>query len=843
MLNITNESRAFQGPWTTLVKGRGLGSNTKNYCVEDAKCIKEIFDMIDKTTVKNTAYNKFSNELCRFILDFNDPKILFFQRKDLHARIDKVIGSLKAISDSYLYISASAILFESIAKLGLDPNLWVNKEIYLVDDALEKLKDLPTSSEQECYKTLQVYGNLFLGAAHLGQVDKLIKGQVDYIDQALDVAEGLNDVWHRGRGIAAFLNVLGLIGLSNYAVNPKRNYLKELVIFMNMSLEDQVKVEEHPNEYVFSILLMINSIGVLDKMEYLEYKRHWVKLSAELIETLPIALRAIFCHYYLSVLDNLGLSHKCPESPKAYLNNIIKSLSESKDDELNYMAHTYFVDIAHKLNLVDVLPVSLADDFIENITTQYDFKNGCKPNNMFYRSGFMRLAYALTAMAQMSCVGRLLDRSSSDESSLVERIIENHIDNWDEADDSYTILNHALIDLSLSQRGANIPASEIDINVVLRRNENKVKTHNLKVESKGKIALHAYFPGMNSRRYYSNVSRDLYDNGSKRVRAIFEKSYEILNQGNLDSVSPNFSRFFFEEDVLYDDVSEKWNCIGSSMTVYNLALFEHLKESNEDFQVNSLGGESYGMIAAAIAGNAMTLEDGLKVADSALGIIYKHAHSNNFGVWNIVSLSGKSISSQLKEIQSEFPEGIDVFRWQTLSDKKEEVHVYINENIFEKIKVFIDSSFGKEVSLKEFKQPTIEIIHSPKLALARIEITNFMIDENISFSNPNVPIVANNGTDIVTSKDEVRNLILDMVDIPMFSAQSFHLLKDIVSCKTDAIVELGYGHKTRPFIVDHEVEQPFFEYCGNSHRLLEVATSIQEIRFPTPEINTKLASA
>lgn len=843
MLNITNESRALQGPWTTLVKGRGLGLNTKKFNVNESRYIKEIFGVIDKTTVKSNSYNKFSKELCSFILDFNDPDVLFFQRKELHSKIDKVIGSLKAIDDPYLYVSASAIFFEVIGKLGLDPNLWMNKEIYLVEDALAKLECLSISSEQECYKTLQAYGNLFLGVAHLGQVDKLNKGHVDYVCQALDVTKGLKDVWHRGRGIAAFLNILGLIGLTHYAIRPECNHLKELVVYMDMSLEDQVKVDERPNEYVFSILLMINCIGVLDKLEYLEYKRDWVKLSAELIETLPMELKAIFCHYYLSALDNFNLSKKCAKSPKDYLLSVIERLSASKENELDYMAYTYFVDIAHKLNLVETLPKSLVNNLVDNISTQYDFKNGCKPNNLFYRSGFMRLAYALIAMAQMGCVERLLDKNSSDDSSLVERIIENHIDNWGVSDDSFTILNHALIDLSLSQRGENISVSEIDKNVVLYRNCNKVKAHNIRVIVKEKISLHAYFPGMNSRRYYANVSKDLYDKGNKQVRAIFEESYEILDGDKRDGGAPNLSQFFFEDEVSNDDVSEKWNCIGSSMTVYNLALLEHLKTSSGGFRVNSVGGESYGMIAAAIASNALSLEDGLKIANSALGIIYKCVHSNNFGLWHIVSLSGGSIRNKLKVIERNFSEGIDIFRWQMLSDEKEEVHVYINQNVFEKIKSFVNTSFGNAVCFREFKRPTIEIIHSPKLAPARIGITNFMIIENISFSTPDIPIVANNGTCIASSKNEVRNLILDMVNMPMYSAQSFQFIKDIIPLDTDAIVEFGYGQKTRPFIVEHGVELPFFEYYGDNHRLQEIVNSIKTIKSSTQEVSTKLELA
>ncbi|MFT6986064.1 MAG: hypothetical protein ACJAT7_001885 [Psychromonas sp.] len=829
MLNITNESRVLQGPWTTLVKGRGLGANTEKFDPVKSSYIKEIFRIVDQSTVKSIPYNKFSKELCNFILDFNNPAIPFFQRKELHPRIDLVIASLKKIDDPYQYFLASAILFESFGKLGLDPHLWINKQIDLAEDALIQLQNLPAANEQECYKALEAHGNLFLGIAHIGLVDKLTKGNIDYVLQAFNIARGLQDVWHKGRGIAAFLTVLGLVGLGHYATRPDHNHLKDLVLYMNSSLEDKERVEKRPNEYVFSILLMINCIGVLDDLKYLEYKRDWIKVSNELLDILPLALKAIFSHYCLSTLDNLGLIHRYTNNTKACLQRLTESLMASGGGELDYMAYTYCVDIAHKLKLVDAIPDLLTDKLVENIATLYDFKNGVAPTNLFYRSGFMRTAYALTALSQMGKIDRIFETKSTESKSLVARLIANHIENWDESDDSFTTLNHALIDLSLSQRGSSVAPSVIDENVVIHKEKNQVKVKYLSRPEKSKISLHAYFPGMNSRRSYVNISRDLYEKGNQQVRAIFDKSSEILAEyGGLGGA--DVSRFFFEDTLPDDDVCEKWNCIGSSMTVYNLALFEHLKTSTSDFFINSVGGESYGVITAAIASNALSLGDGLKIANSALGIIYKHAHLNEFGKWHIVSLVGRSISQDLQEIKRIFPEGIDVFRWQTLSHEKEEVHVYINHRILNEIKEFIEESFGNTISFIEFKRPTIEIIHSPKLAPARIAISNFMIDENILFSRPDIPILANNGTGIASSADDVRNLILDMTNIPMYSAQSFQSFEEMVPADTDAIVELGYGKKTQSFIYEHGIRQPFFEYFGDDHKLQCTINNIKCIK-------------
>ncbi len=600
--------------------------------------------------------------------------------------------------------------------------------------------------------------------------------------------------------------------------------------YMDVSLEDREKVAQHPNEYVFSILLMVNCISVLNELKYLEYKRDWIEVSGKLIDTLPCDLKAIFSHYCLSTLDNLGLIHRFTKNTQEHLLSIIHNLTSNDERELDYMAYTYCVDISHKLNFVDALPDLLIEKLIDNISTYYDFKNGYKPTNLFYRSGFMRISYALMAMSQTGQVERLFKLNSNDSKSLVERLIENHVENWEESDESFTTLNHALIDLSLSQRGENISPSEVDKNITIQRDcldLNAVPTWILETKN---IALHAYFPGMNSRRSYSNISRYLYEKGNKQVRSIFENSAEILSQNSQEQETNDVSRFFFERELSNNDIAKKWNNIGSSMTVYNLALFEHLKTSSSNFLINSVGGESYGMIAAAIASNALSLEDGLKVANFTLGSIYKYAHANSVGTWHIVSLVGRSIRHDLKEIQRTFPQGIDVFRWQTLTLEKQEVHVYIHNSVFNEVKVFINKLFKNAIKVKEFKRPTIEIVHSPKLVGARIDISNFIVDENILFSTPDIPIVANNGTGIASSKDDVRSLILDMTNIPMYSAQSFQSIEKLIPANTDAIVEFGYGQKTRPFVYEHGVSQPFFEYFGSEQNLQQIANRIKSIK-------------
>jgi hypothetical protein len=89
--------------------------------------------------------------------------------------------------------------------------------------------------------------------------------------------------------------------------------------------------------------------------------------------------------------------------------------------------------------------------------------------------------------------------------------------------------------------------------------------------------------------------------------------------------------------------------------------------------------------------------------------------------------------------------------------------------------------------------------------------------------------VANNGTGTAITQNDVRELILDMVNLPMYSAQSFQSFDEMVPAKTNAIVELGYGQKARQFIAEHNVKQPFFEFFGSNHKLYETIAEIRAI--------------
>jgi malonyl CoA-acyl carrier protein transacylase len=454
----------------------------------------------------------------------------------------------------------------------------------------------------------------------------------------------------------------------------------------------------------------------------------------------------------------------------------------------------------------------------------------------------MRLAYAFLALIPIGKANSLFAKETGETHSFAEKIILNQIANWDQDYSSLPFLCHALLDAALNLRGLHAEKTIVDRFLESIKIFGQPATisilSNPAVDILGKplpskIGIHAFFPGMNSRRAYVNLPRDLYYDGAPEVKDIFEQSARILNyytaEGELD-VTP----FFMEEKDVPFDVVAKWNHIGSAMTVYNLALFTHLKKANQHIHLHSVSGESFGMIAAAIVAGSLSLEDGLKVANTTLGAIYATAHSGNRDIWHIVSLRGKNLRHILTLLQMNFPDKIDVFRWHSINKECEEVHLYVHTDVFAELKESIHN-YGNNLELSEFKKPTFEIIHSPKLFQARIDINHYLQREQIKFLDPQIPILSNNGTGLISKGEDIRQSILDMVNIPMYTAQTMCLLKNIRPGAIDAVIEIGYGQKTRTLIKDNQVTISFAEYFGDRYRLAAITRDLHKLRLdPLP---------
>lgn len=828
-LNYGYEAKLFQGPWTTLVKGRCLGAVSRDYDTGIAENIRHTFNILNSQQKLSDAYLTFSEILTEFVLDYVNPNVLIFQRKELYPRVSSIIHASRKIESKIQYVEACAILFETLGKLGMDYRLLSNKEFCLIDSALEALSNITYSTDEEGYELLQAYGNVFLGLSHLGLTDTLKEHRGNLIPAAIIIAQTLDDVWYKGRGAAALFTVLGVIGCSEYIFSDDTNHLETLIRYLDSALENKDHVDAHPNKYLFAIVLLLNTLSVLDKPEYLEYRRNWSETAKALLDSLTPDLKIIFTHYYYSSLSNLGLLKATSTRCVSGINALIADYLKEEDKELSYMGYTYLFDLGYRFECEKVLSLPIAERLVSSISTMYNSKDGSMPENSFYGSAFMRIAYSISALSLQDKTDLLFSSVNESKTTLIESLIDNQLHNWDNTSQGLSTLCHSLIDLSLSMRGV------VKEETVLEENLSRLPVFNLRQPvtasqlprpGKDSVSTHVFFPGMNSRRAYVGLTRDLYFDGSKEVRAVFEDAAKVLNYYK-PSGKPDISAFFMENTRFPATVVEKWNYIGVAMTVYNFALYTHLITSSKKLSLHSIGGESYGSIAAAMAAGSLSFEDGIALANHALGFIYESAHEKDIGLWHIVSLRGKNVETVIKAINLKYPGKMDVFRWQSINNDVNEAHLYVETSSFESIKRYAFSTLNNSFSFKEFKNPTNEIVHSPRLKSARLKLNEYMIDNGIEFKDPIFPVLTNNGTGVALTGRDLRKAVLDMTTVPMYTAHSFDAIRHISAGKLDQIIEIGYGQKTRTFIQLHNINTRYVEYFGDKYRLNAIIDELE----------------
>jgi len=336
--NLSNESRVFSSPWSRLVRGIALGQYPIDYDPKAADNIRSAFVELNKKISEIGHYNQFYSLLTELILDKNNPQINISSEEE-EKRVESVIKELQRISHPLQYVTASSMLFDSFAKLGMSSSLLVNDKRDLVEDALLRCRlvisetgDSPDDMRQGrgVYDRVVTLAALFLSVGQLGLKEHLVDKH-DYIQESLDLLDSIPSAFYKSRGAALLMSAIGVLGYKNYIFDNKRDYMKEIIDYMDKnfpnSSDDTTKIKSffHPS---YSVFTMLNTIAVLEKPEYLTYKRDWIDYAQRLMSNLKSSSFISMGHYYLMAMHNLGLTDK-------YVPNVEQLLEKMLDEMVN----------------------------------------------------------------------------------------------------------------------------------------------------------------------------------------------------------------------------------------------------------------------------------------------------------------------------------------------------------------------------------------------------------------------------------------------------------------------------------------------------------------------------
>jgi malonyl CoA-acyl carrier protein transacylase len=339
-----------------------------------------------------------------------------------------------------------------------------------------------------------------------------------------------------------------------------------------------------------------------------------------------------------------------------------------------------------------------------------------------------------------------------------------------------------------------------------------------------------FFPGLGSRSAYRTLECDLslsdvpdicdaYTQGAAALG--LEAKQMVLTPANLP-----------------EDRIERQAFLGAALLVHGIVLQRHLDSeaarAGTQIHFAAFTGESFGIITAAVAADALSIADGTKLAyllapfiligaEGAQGVSPLQARIASLlaqsGVTqplvaepaHVVGLSGRpdALQKALATLKDRYS-AQDVELHKVYSDHQ--ANLYVRMGIRESFGLFM-ANFP-ELSLQELKEPTAFMAHAARMAPVREAFACIMDKEGIQFRDAHTPLICNHKAAIVQRAADIREAVLAVIDRVMQSRWTAERCEHVGA---NLVLELGQGDKSIRLLNDNGLTLPAIGYAGTPH--------------------------
>lgn len=355
-----------------------------------------------------------------------------------------------------------------------------------------------------------------------------------------------------------------------------------------------------------------------------------------------------------------------------------------------------------------------------------------------------------------------------------------------------------------------------------------MKNSNIAKESvAGRNNIVGFFPGLGSRVMYKDIGDCLLRSGNKEVEQIYCEAAAAMGYGNQPE------KMLITQATLPSGKMEQQGFIGASFLIHNLALAALLRaeahRQNQDLHFLAYSGESFGIINSAVASGALSVSDGVKIANFFTPYILlasdkqDDAFSQSIAAWYPAALQAQNLIPEpyyvvaLRGKEKQLAEAYAALQEEFLSTEIEQhkayspcqINLYVKTSIKSCFDIFMKSYPAVEVN--KLKEPTTFLTHSAQLTPLKQGLEQFFIERQIVFCDPHTPVIANHSEQLLTSKEEIRAAVLAIIDCIMLSATTASMADALGA---DAIVELGLGNKSVQLLRDNDIHTPALSFTG-----------------------------
>lgn len=366
-----------------------------------------------------------------------------------------------------------------------------------------------------------------------------------------------------------------------------------------------------------------------------------------------------------------------------------------------------------------------------------------------------------------------------------------------------------------------------------------------------------FFPGLGSRAAYRGAAEALLRGAHPRTLTLLDEAASALRD-------PATQAELLLDGALPSDRLRRQGRIGAGVLAANLALASRFEElaavRGVGYSFVGFTGESFGVLSASVASGALTVGDGIRIAEAFTplmllasasdaeaadsedefleelrGHLPRFAQAGAFPIEepaHVLRLVGEPehLAELLTDLASSAPtRDVEVhkrYSWR-------QANVYVRGGYLPRFMDRLDRY--PLVEATELKAPTTFLAHSERMHVVRDALSSWMASQRIEFRAPHTPVIANHRQAVLTSAEEVRDAVLAMTDRIMDSEGTAEEIKHV---DPDVILEIGLGNRSVELLAANGVDTPATAWAADDASVLDAIRVAERLRSALRELRS-----